>query len=432
MWPSTWSNTPFTGCPPCQSPNNPFGPHPGALPCGGGCNPTIHAIGPQAPQCSPTGQWAPPGQGVWRPQNLMGSPGMGPGCHHQGIPLHATSQSSQPVPFPQGVPHNVLSPAQPVVPHTVPFQAQHGVPHTLPPQVQQGVPTSLDSQQTSGATLHHQQDQGPGIPTSTQSSTSALTTTQLEQRLGEAMDKKLESMTEALRASMSHSMESHPATSPTMQDRGLDSRRPRTSEVRSRQDQGGLTLAHLTSTGTEAQQHDIPPMLTSKAKPPTRPEETTPSHTTSRSIRATSRRRSTFRRSRDKRTSRSQGGRRKPLPRHRAHSHQPHREEHNSPTPRSYTPPGHRERSAPHDRSGRREEVPDRTSMTTSKGERNLSHPIYQRSNAIRKRSSNADSWNQIHSDANTTVFARSSQESHHREPRHRQDRPVPPITLRS
>ena len=322
---------------------------------------------------------------------------MNPGCHHQGLPLHTTSPSSQPVSFPQGVPHNVLSPAHPNTPHTALPQAQHGVHHTLPLPVQQGTLPYLESQPISGTTLHHQPDQGPGISTVPQSSTSSLTITQLEQRLGEAMEKKLESMTKAFRSSMSPTLETPPAALPTMQDRALDSRLQQTLEVHSHQDPRGSTVA----------------MLTSKAKPPTRPEE------------ATSRRRSTFRRSR------SHSGR-KPLPRHRAHSHQAHSEEHTAPTSRSYTPPGHREHLAHHDRPGRRDEVPDRASMPTSRGERNLSHPIYQRSNAIRARSSNADSWHQIHADANTTVFARSSGESHHRESRHRQDRPASSITLRS
>ena len=415
MWPSAWSNTPFTGCPPCQNPSNPYGSHPGVLPGGGGCNPTIHAMGSPTPQCTPTGQWTHPGQGVWHPQNLMGPHGMSPGCHPQGLPLHTTSPSSQSVSFPQGVPHNVLSPAHPSTPHTAFPQAQHGVPHTPPLPAQQGTFPYLESQPTSGTTLHHQSDQGPGISALPQSSTPSLTITQLEQRLGEAMEKKLESMTKALRSSMSPAVEPHPATSPTMQERDLDPRLQQTLEVHPRQDPRVSTLAHRPSIGTE----DIPQMLTSKAKPPTRPEE------------ATSRRRSTLRRSRDQRKSRSHSER-QPLPRHRAHSHQSHREEHYVPTSRSYTPPGHRERSAPHDRSVRRDEVPDWASMPTSRGERNLSHPIYQRSNAIRARSSNTESWHQIHADANTTVFARSSGDPYHRESRHHQDRQTSSITLRS
>ena len=267
-------------------------------------------------------------------------------------------------------------------------------------------------------TLHHQPDQGTGISTANNnnppSSTSSLTITQLEQRLEEVMEKKLESMTKALRSSMSPTVEPQPATSPTIQDRDLASGLQQTQEVHLHQDSRDPTLAHRTSTGQEAQQHDIPSMLTSKAKPPIRPEETT------------SRRRSTRGRSRDHRESPSHSGR------HRAHSYQSHREDHYIPTSRSYTPPGHRERSAPHDRSGRRDELPDWASMPTSQGERNLSRPIYQRSNAIRARPSNAESWHQIHADANTTIFARSSGDPYHRESRHHQGRQTSSITLRS
>ena len=190
MWPSAWSNSPFTGCPPCQNPGNPYGSHPGALPGGGGCNPTVHAMGPPSPQCNPTGPWTHPGQGVWHPQNLMGPHGMSPGCHHQGLPPHTIPPSAQSISFPQGAPHNVPPQAFPSTPHMAFPQPQHGIHHTPSLPVQQGTSPYLESQPTSGTTLHHQPDQGSGISTLPPSSTSSLTITQLEQRLEEAMEKK--------------------------------------------------------------------------------------------------------------------------------------------------------------------------------------------------------------------------------------------------
>ena len=243
------------------------------------------------------------------------------------------------------------------------------------------------------------------------SSMPSLTMTQLEQRLEEVMDKKLESMTKALRSSMASVAEPQPPTSPTIQDPNLVSNLQQTQEESIAQ-----TLVHGTSTGQEAQHHD---MLTSKAKPPIKPEETT------------SIRRSTRGRSRDHSRS-PRHSERQPLPRYRGRSYQSQREDSYIPTSHSHTPPGHRERSGPHDRIDHRGELPDWASMSSPHGERNRSHPIYQRSNAIRARSSNAGSWHQIHADANTTVFARSSEDFYHRESRHRQDRQNPSITLRS
>ena len=415
MWPSAWSNSPFTGCPPCQNPGNPYGSHPGALPGGGGCNPAVQAMGPPSPQCHPTGPWTHPGQGGWHPQNLMPH-GIGPGGHHQGLPPHTLPQSSHSVSHPQGALHNIHPQAFPSAPHMAFQPPQHGLHHTPSLPAQQGTSPYQEGQPTSGTTPHQGSGTTTENTTNPPSSTSSLTITQLEQRLEEVMDKKLESMTKALRSSMAPVAEPQPATSPTIQDRGLASGLQQTQEVHLPQDSSAHTLVHRTSTGQEAQQHD---MLTSKAKPPIRPEETT------------SRRRSTRGRSRDHVESPSHSGR-QPLPRHRGRSYQSQREDQYIPTSRSYTPPGHRERSGPHDRLGRRDELPDWASMSTSQGERNLSHPIYQRSNAIRARSSNAESWHQIHADANTTVFARSSGDSYHRESRHQQDRQTPSITLRS
>ena len=169
-------------------------------------------------------------------------------------------------------------------------------------------------------------------------------------------------------------------------------------------------------------------MLTSKAKPPARPDETTPSHTTSRSIRASSRRRSRPRRSRDKRSSRSQSTTRRPLPRHRTRSHQSHGTDQRSPSPRLR----HQNLSVHHDRSGHREEDSIRPPKIAFTAGRNMSHPIYHRSNAMRKKASNTEGWWQVHSDPNTTVFTRSPDESYPKDSRHRQDRPSITLTSRS
>ena len=76
MWQPTWNGHPFQGCPQSPSIGSPLSPHPGVLPCGGcgGCSPPVHSMGPQLSSCGPTGQWLPPGQGVWHPPNMMNSP----------------------------------------------------------------------------------------------------------------------------------------------------------------------------------------------------------------------------------------------------------------------------------------------------------------------------------------------------------------------
>ena len=149
--------THFRGAPQSPSLGSPLGQHPGVLQC--------DPMGSQLSPCGPTGQWLPPGQGVWHPPNVMTSPGMNSGCHHPGV-------SGPPVA------HG---------PPTMPFQ--------------------------SGAVnIHQGQDPIPSPTPSTPLPSSGLDISQLEERLGEAINKKFESMTETLRASMSTCMENSSMT----------------------------------------------------------------------------------------------------------------------------------------------------------------------------------------------------------------------------
>ena len=372
MWPPAWNNLLFTGCPPCQNLGSPCGSHPGALSGGGGCHPTTHAMGPPNPQCSPTGTWTHPGQGGWHHQSLIPQ-GLGPGGHHQGLPPQAYFQSPQS----QGAIHNFHPQAFSIAPSMAFQPHQPGLHHPPSLPAQQETPPCQEGSLTSSTTLPQAGGIAPENTTNLPSSKSSLTITQLEQRLEEVMEKKLESMTKALRSSMASVVEPQPGNPPTVQDRNLGSALQQTQAVHLPQDSRTHALAPRTSAGTDGQPQA---MLTSKAKPPTRPEETT------------SRKRSTRKRSREHRSSSNSG--RHPIQRHRG---------------RSYQSSGFQDR-------GRRDVLPEWTSRSTSQGEKNRSHPIYQRSNAIRARSSNTGSWHQIHGDANTTIFARQS----------------PPITLPS
>ena len=264
MWPSAWSNTPFTGCPPCQNPSNPYGSHPGVSPwwwwlqsyntCYGISNSTMY---PYRAMDSPRTR-------SLASSKFDGPHGMSPGWSSIKDYLSHTTfhQSSQSVSFPQGVPHNVLSLKLTRV-HLIRLSHKLNMEYIIHLHFQLNkelLPYSGKSTNFWNYTIINQSDTRTryfcNYP---QSSTPSLTITQLEQRLGEAMEKKLESMTKALRSSMS------PAGGTSSRNLAYHARDEiwisglqQTLEVHPRQDPRVSTLAHRTSTGQVAQQHDIP------------------------------------------------------------------------------------------------------------------------------------------------------------------------------
>lgn len=303
----------------------------------------------------------------------MAPPGVNSGCHHPGVSVPPATHG----------------------PPTMPFQS--GVIHT-----------------------HQGQDPTPSPTSSTPVPSSGLDITKLEERLGEVMNKKLESMTETLRASMSTSMENSSMTAANavakapgpLISSGFGPSLPNVPDG---------TTATLSALATpDAEHFERPSMLTSKAKPPARPEETRPSRLT----RTSSRKRLRPRRSRERKPSRSYSSHRRSLHRRRARSERHHRGDHGSTSPRLR----HQDRPLPRDEGHSR---PPKTAYSAG---RDLSHPIYQRSNAMRTMTSTpgASGYRQIHSDIHKTVYARSPAENYGRDSRHQQDRTAPSITLRS
>ena len=375
MWQPPWHGHPFQGCPPNPAIGSPLGPHPGVLPCGGcgGCSPPVHPMGPQLSSCGPSGQWLPQGPGGWHPSNMMNSPGMNCDYHH---------------------------------------------PAVSGPPVAQGPPTMAFQPGTVNA--HPRQDPVPNPMPSTPLQSSGMDISQLEERLGEAINKKFESMTETLKASMSTSMEntSTPATNALAKAPGSVIPPEPEPPVPSALD--GTTATVPASVSLDGEPSDRPSMLTSKAKPPARPEDKRPS----RSTRIPSRQRSTPRRSRGRNLSPSYSSHRRSLHGRRAHSDRHHRGDHGSTSPRSR----HHDRLLP-----RTTDQDASTNQTHSSG-KDRSHPIYHRSNGMRTRTttSGTSGYKQIHSDIHQTAYSRSSRESHGRDSRYQQDRTTSSITLRS
>ena len=256
MWQPTWNGHAFSECPQSPSLGSPLGQHPGVLQCGGcgGCSPPVHPMRPQLSPCGP----------LWtlvtsRTRSLASSQfddGTNSGCHRPGV----------------------------------------SGPRAVNP--------------------HQGQDPAPSPTPSTPMPNSGLDISQLEERLGEAINKKFESMTETLRASMSTSMENSSKMAANASAKapgpGISSEpvppMPNASD--------GTTVTLPASATLEAEHSDRPSMLTSKAKPPARPEETRPS----RSTMVSSRQRSVPRRSRDRKLSPSSSSHTKSLHRRRAHS----------------------------------------------------------------------------------------------------------------
>ena len=171
----------------------------------------------------------------------------------------------------------------------------------------------------------------------------------------------------------------------------------------------------------DAKSTDRPSMLSSKAKPPARPEE---EKRPSRSTRISSRQRSTPRRSRGRNISPSHSSHRVSLHRRRAHSDRRHRGAQGSTSPRF----------RPHDRLLPRTTDHDAPTHQAHSGGKDRTHPIYHRSNAMRTRTTTSGNsgYKQIHSDLHQTVYPRSSRDRHGRDSRHQQDRTTSSITLRS
>ena len=118
------------------------------------------------------------------------------------------------------------------------------------------------------------------------------------------------------------------------------------------------------------------PMVSMKAKPPTPPELIQPAQKIPRIISTVSNERERRRHSKDNKPSRSSI--RRSTHRIRACSPRPHQGDHAS------TSRGSRHH---HDTPSHRQEAPSRTSRIASTDGRDFSHPIFQRSNAMRKRS---------------------------------------------
>ena len=149
---------------------------------------------------------------------------------------------------------------------------------------------------------------------------------------GNLQDKeKFESMTEPLRASMSTSLENTSTTATNALAKAPGSVIPPHPEPPMPSAPDGTTTMLPASASLDAEPSDRPSMLTSKAKPPARPEEKRPA----RSTRIPSRQRSTPRRSRGRNPSHSHSSHRRSLLRRRAHSDRHHRGDHGSTSPRS-------------------------------------------------------------------------------------------------
>lgn len=166
-----------------------LGQPPGVLQCGG-CNTSIHPMGPNFPQCASTEQWIPPGQALWQSPSLTVPPGMSSGCHLPVAPAPAT---------PHGPPTMSFTPV---------------ALHTAIPSVQPVASALPDGNQSIGISLHQGQEQTSAHPTPTPMSTTEVDINKLEERLGEVMNKKLESITETLKASLSNNIENSSMASP--------------------------------------------------------------------------------------------------------------------------------------------------------------------------------------------------------------------------
>ena len=288
-----------------------------------------------------------------------------------------TSWSSYTMSLPPGAPHTAIPPVQPM-------------PSTLP-----------DGNQSIGAPFHQGQEQTSGQSTPTPMLTTGLDINKLEERLGEVMNKKLESITETLKSSLSNNMENSSMAPSTASPKAPGPLVQTGSGLPLSNVQDGITAAPPVPVAPEVQPPAELPMLTSKAKPPSRTEETLPSYTTSRPTRTSSKKRSRPRRSKDRKPSRSSSSNRRSLHRRRARSRRHHRRDHASASPGSR----HQDRS-PH--RGEASPRPPKTAFTAG---RDLSHPIDQRSNAMRKRpsASATEGFRQVHTDPHTTVYARSN-----------------------
>ena len=272
MWQPPWHGHPFQGCPQNQSLGSPLGPHPGVLPCGGcgGCGPPVHSMGSQLSSCGPSGHWLPPAPGGWHPSNMMSQPGMNCDYHH----------------------HTAAGPPMAHGPATMAFQ-----------------PGTVNT--------HPRQDPCPNPTPSTPLQSPGTELSQLEERLGEAINKRFESMTETLKASMTTSLETAPTlatTAPAQTSSTVISTEP---EPAAPSALAGTSATMPASVPLDAKSTDRLSMLSSKAKPPARPEE---EKRPSRSTRISSRQRSTPRRSRGRNISPSHSSHRGSLHRRRAHS----------------------------------------------------------------------------------------------------------------
>lgn len=398
MWPHPWNNNPFPGCHQCPNMGAPLGQHLGAPQCGhpqcgspqyGGCGPPMHAMGPQGVQCNPPTTWIPSGQG-WTPPGMTGTPNINTGSHQPSTPMTPTGHP----PMVQGVPPIVPQPVQQGVqiqPDNSSLLCRPQVP--LQQGKQQG-PAQSEKQTTD--------DTAAPQPLPEQSAVIQTSLTEMEQRLQEAMTKKLETITESLKASMSNIQDSTPATpmqGPTASPRTSASVPLGPTSIKSRKEETSRS-ARTTSTR--------------------RRSYSSRSRGNARSVRSTTRTHT--------RSSRS----RSPIERHQSKTHRPrlpHRREQGSHSQHSYSSPGHRDRAGHHEHSGHREGKDDSGNRTS---QRKLSHPIYQRSNAMKQGTTFTEGWRQVHSDPQTTVLARSHEEKGYVDIRNQDDRSNQPITLRS
>ena len=218
-------------------------------------------------------------------------------------------------------------------------------------------------------------------PTPTPMSTTEVDINKLEERLVEVMNKKLESIAETLKASLFNNIENPSMASPMASPKVAQT----SSGLPLPNVQDGLPVAPPVPVAPEVQPLAEIPMLSSKAKPYSRTEETMPSYTTPKPTRTTSRKRSRPQRSKDRKPSRSSRTNRRSIHRRRARSRRHHRRDHASASP------GSRHQ----DRSLHRREAPPRPPKTGFTSGRDLSHPI----NIKGPSAPAAEGFRQVHTD---------------------------------
>ena len=247
------------------------------------------------------------------------------------------------------------------------------VPHPIAP------PTKfwVQQYQPGGFSFPRVPQQTTSPPISTPMTNSEADITKMEERLSAAMEKRFETMTEALKTSMLEAKD-NPHTDTVRRCLEIASNlRDTSSSILTQPNLLGAPTVAPTFSGDH--QLAATPMVSPKSKPLT-PNETIPVLSTApRTTTASSKDRSRHRKPKKRNPSRRSRSSRRSTRRQRGSSRRPHRGDHGSARLGSRHP---RDSSAHRPTASTR---PPRTVFTES---RNFSHPIYHRSNAMRRRSS--------------------------------------------